>query len=270
MVLAPCIPGTRLDGQREPWLPGPCSPIGYGRGLGRLNLGLQDVGMITALRTRTPTQVREAVGGFAQKYVHDWERWLLASPEDRPKLFVKTLGKWQAARPAKLRRLRVRAGEHHPPYIEDLLGSAAAHLRDLANFDVGRAALPSRAERAALAGLWKTFSSLQQAGIASCVAITKAVLLVSDGRIGPAFDSQVRKQLGVGHLLSAREWIAILAEVSDDIQAFERKHRISLTTTVPREFATLGYGRLYDMALGPRSPNKDLQPTAAGVNRRHG
>ena len=39
MGLAPCIPGTRLDGRREPWLPGLCSPIGYGRGLGRLDLG---------------------------------------------------------------------------------------------------------------------------------------------------------------------------------------------------------------------------------------
>lgn len=186
-------------------------------------------------------------------------------------MFVRTLGKWQAARPAKLRRLRVRSGEHRPPYIEDLLNSAAPYLHGLANFSVGRATSPNRGERAALGGLWKVFSSLQQVGIASCVAITKAVLLVSDGRIGPAFDSQVRKELGVSHLLTARDWIAMLAEVSDDIQAFESTHRISFASAVPLEFAALGYGRLYDMALGPRSPNKDLQPPAASVDvRRRG
>src|SRR6266705_548356 len=42
MGLAPCIPGTPLDGRREPWLPGPCSPIGYHSRIDRLNLVRQE------------------------------------------------------------------------------------------------------------------------------------------------------------------------------------------------------------------------------------
>lgn len=227
--------------------------------------------MITALRTKTPTQVRSDVASFAAKYVGDWERWLLAPAHDRPKVFVKTLGKWQAVRPARLRRLRVRAGEHPPPYIEDLLSKAEPHLQALVGFNVGRAGALKRNERAALAGLWDTFSSLQQVGIASCVAITKAVLLLSDGRIGPAFDSQVRNKLRVTHLLGSADWITALTEVSDDIHAFEATHGVSLPSAVPPQFSTLAYGRLYDMALGPRSPNTDLQPTTASeMMRRRG
>ena len=211
--------------------------------------------MITTLRTKTPAQVQSDVAGFAATYVGDWERWLLAPTHDRPKVFVKTLGKWQAARPARLRRLRVRADEHSPPYIEDLLSNAAPLLQVLVDFNVGRAGAPNPSERAALAGLWNTFSSLQQVGIASCVAITKAVLLLSDGRIGPAFYSQVRNKLRVNHLLTSADWITAVTEVSDDIHAFEDTHGVSLPSAVPPQFSTLAYGRLYDMALGPRSPN---------------
>ena len=195
--------------------------------------------MITILRAKTPTRVHSDVLGFAAEYVRDWERWLLAPAHDRPKLFVKTLGKWQATRPAKLRRLRVRAGEHCSPYIEDLLSEAAPHLHDLTGFSVGRAGALNGSERAALAGLWSVFSTLQQVGIASCVAITKAVLLLSDGRIGPAFDSQVRKKLRVRRLLTPADWITALTEVSDDIRAFEGTHGVSFRSVVPPQFSAL-------------------------------
>jgi hypothetical protein len=117
---------------------------------------------------------------------------------------------------------------------------------------VGQAAPLTPIERTALQNLWDVFSSLQQVGTASCVAITKAVLLLSYGRIGPAFDSQVRKKLRIGHLLTAADWITALNDVSDDIRAFESTHGISLPHAVPPQFSTLAYGRLYDMALGPR------------------
>jgi len=214
--------------------------------------GLPGTIVITVLRNKTPAQVHVDVAGFALKYVRDWERSLLAPLHTRPQVFVKILGKWQAARPARLRRLRIRAAEHPPPYIEDLLAAAAPHFRTLARFRVGQPAAPTRSERSAVENLWNVFSSLQQTSAASCVAITKAVLLLSDGRIGPAFDSQVRKKLRVRHLLSASDWIAALTDISDDILAFEAAHGVSLPNAVPPQFSTLSYGRLYDMALGPR------------------
>lgn len=218
--------------------------------------------VITALRSKTPSQVRCDVAAFSAKYADDWKRWLLTPVHDRPEMFVKTLGKWQAARPRRLRRLRVGAGEHPRPYIEDLLSVAAPHLRTLGGFSVGRARALNRRERTALARLWNVFSSLPQVGEASCVAITKAVLLLSDGRIGPAFDSQVRKRLGVSHLLTHADWITALDGVSDDIQAFEGTHGVLLPNVVPRRFSTLANGRLYDMALGPRSSNSEMRRTS--------
>jgi hypothetical protein len=150
--------------------------------------------------------------------------------------------------------------EHTPPYIEDLLSLAAPHFDALAGFSVGRAGALNSSERTALVGLWKVFSSLKQDGTASCVAITKAVLLLSDGRIGPAFDSKVRKNLGVSDLRTHAAWITVLTEVSDDIRAFGGTHGVSLPSAVPPQFSTLAYGRLCDMALGPRQPCREKTP----------
>lgn len=86
---------------------------------------------------------------------------------------------------------------------------------------------------------------------ASCVGITKSVLLVTDGRIGPAFDRQVRMKLGAGRPSTPQEWLRLLEGVAADIEAFEKRYG-PLSELVPSDFAALAHGRLYDMALGPR------------------
>ena len=111
----------------------------------------------------------------------------------------------------------------------------------------------------ALHGLWATFSKLPQKGSASCVGITKAIMLLTNGRIGPAFDSIVRKKLGLkDHLRSSEEWIGVLRGISEDILAFEKLHG-RLADIVPDQFAGYQVGRLYDMVLGPgTSPSSAL------------
>ena len=74
---------------------------------------------------------------------------------------------------------------------------------------------------------------------------------MTDGRIGPALDSQVRQKLGVGRPATCREWLQILQDVGEDIAMFESAHG-PLAKAVPARFARIEYGRLYDMALGPR------------------
>ena len=44
----------------------------------------------------------------------------------------------------------------------------------------------------------------------------------------------------------------MFCEVSADIREFEAMNQQLLIDIVPPEFRYLGYGRLYDMALGPR------------------
>ncbi len=74
---------------------------------------------------------------------------------------------------------------------------------------------------------------------------------MTDGRIGPAFDSQVRAKLGVGRPATFQDWLLALQDIAEDIAMFESIHG-PLSKAVPVRFGGLAYGRLYDMALGPR------------------
>jgi hypothetical protein len=205
---------------------------------------------IEAIRKKTPRQVRAAVNRFAVRYAEDWEAWLAAHPDARPELFGRILRRWQTTRPLAMRRLRAEA-EHGAPFLDDLLESAAEPLSALGDLTVLTLAQRAPEQGEALTALWDIFSRLPTSGVASCVGITKAVLLLTDGRIGPAFDSQVRTKLGVGRPATCRDWLQTLQDIGEDIAMFESTHG-PLTKAVPARFAQLAYGRLYDMALGPR------------------
>jgi hypothetical protein len=206
--------------------------------------------VVEAIRGKTPRQVRAAVNGFAGRYVEDWQAWLAANQDTRPELFGRILRRWQATRPVAMRRLKAEA-QHGPPFLDDLLQWAAEPLSALKDLTVLTLARRSPRQDEALIALWEIFAGLPTAGLASCVGITKAVLLLTDGRIGPAFDSKVRSQLGVERPAMCRDWIQILEHIGDDIAVFESIHG-PLTKAVPSRFMHLAYGRLYDMALGPR------------------
>lgn len=205
---------------------------------------------IEAIRHKTPRQIAEAVNGFAIRYIEDWDYWVAAHSDARPDLFGRILRKWQATRPMAMRRLKREAG-HGPPFLDDLLESAADPLHELGDLSLVTIAYRTPKQDEALTTLWTIFSLLPTSGVASCVGITKAVLLLTDGRIGPAFDSQVRQKLGVERPTTCREWLQILVDVGEDITMFESVHG-PLATAVPVRFAQFAYGRLYDMALGPR------------------
>ncbi len=94
-------------------------------------------------------------------------------------------------------------------------------------------------------------------------------MLLTNGRIGPAFDSIVREKLGFKHhLKSSEEWIEVLRGISEDILCFEKLHGVKLAQVVPDELAAYQVGRLYDMVLGPgTSPlltKPPLEPAAIG------
>lgn len=207
---------------------------------------------IDALRNKTPRQVYDDVRGFSQRYVQDWTRWLAAPQPARCELFGKILRKWQATRPRAMRRLRAdNKATHTAPFLDDLLDQSAAPIIELGDLSILTIGDRSDTQNKALSSLWQTFTQLQTEGTSSCVGITKAILLLTNGRIGPAFDSQVRKKLRIAAPATCVEWVARLEEIADDILAFEAAHE-SFASAVPEHFAHLAYGRLYDMALGPR------------------
>lgn len=76
----------------------------------------------------------------------------------------------------------------------------------------------------ALKALWDSFSGLTTTPSASCVGISKAVLLLTDGRIGPALDSQVRTWLGISKPTTAAAWVGVLEGVGEDIAEFEARN----------------------------------------------
>ncbi len=205
---------------------------------------------VEAIRRKTPAQIRAAVDGFASRYVRDWDDWLAAGTNVRPELFGRILRKWQAARPGAVRRLR-REARHGAPFLDELLAEAEEPLHLMANLSVATVSERTPAQDEALAGLWSIFSRLRISGVTSCVGITKAILLLTDGKIGPAFDSRVRANLGVARPSTCSEWLQALENIAEDIAMFERANG-SLRDAVPPRFASLAYGRLYDMALGPR------------------
>jgi hypothetical protein len=202
------------------------------------------------IRNKTPSQLRAEVDGFAARYVQDWENWLNVGSAGRPMLFGRILRKWQATRPLPMRRLREET-QHGAPFLDDLLEAAAKPLRVVAGCSVLTITERTPEQTEAFQALWAVFSRLPLSGAASCVGITKALLLLTEGRIGPALDSRVRGKLGVGRPANCSEWLRILQEVAEDIAAFEHLHG-PIANVVPVRFAKLPLGRLYDMALGPR------------------
>ncbi len=206
---------------------------------------------IEALRKKSPRQVHDDISAYAERYTdHDWRAWLGAGEEGRAALFGSLLRKWQATRPLAMRRVREDAA-HEPPFLDELLAVALKELPVLGDLTVMTIPTRTADQTDALDRLWHILRQLPTSGAATCVGITKAVLLVTDGRIGPALDSQVRRALHVARAKTCEAWLTFLQDVAEDIAAFEAMHG-TLSEAAPPQWAHVGYGRLYDMALGPR------------------
>jgi hypothetical protein len=173
---------------------------------------------------------------------------------DRPAIleFKRILGKWQAVRPRRLARMdEPIAGTKTLPQVVDTATRLKARLGT-----VSLRTLPTagREERRALLDLWKLFaSSLADNGEAGCVGITKAIMLVTGGSIGPALDSRVRQELGIGSPTTGDAWLGVLDDVSRDLTAFELASGETLESFVQGTGRPVGVGRAYDMAAGPRA-----------------
>jgi hypothetical protein len=219
---------------------------------------------VSGIRNMTPAQVSEAVSGFASAYLNDWELWLSAPAEQRPVVLGQVLRRWQATRPHPMRRERA-AATHPAPYLEDLFADAQASIRVLGTLDLSTFGQRTEAQERSLRSLWGNFSRLTATGEASCVGITKSILLVTDGRIGPAFDSKVRTSLRLEPPRYSTDWIGMVDLIAGDVAAFESRHG-PLADAVPERFRHLAVGRLYDMVFGPGAPSRSGS-SRSGVSR---
>src|SRR5437773_1182620 len=151
---------------------------------------------VDAIRRWSTDQFAAAVDGFADRYKQDFAWWLLAHKEARPTEFGSVLRKWQATRGRVMRRSRIERA-HPPPYLDDLLADASFDA--LGSLTTTEIRSRSAAQDFALRKLWSTFGRLTIDGAEppKAVGITKAVILATDGRIGPALDTNVRESIRI-------------------------------------------------------------------------
>jgi hypothetical protein len=206
---------------------------------------------ISIVSEMTLEELAQAIRGFQKEYVTHWEDWLATPVPERASAFGSILRKWQAGRPRTMRRTRG-DGRHEAPFLEDLIAQAQQHLDALQDIRTPNLRAMQPFHRSALHALWDVFRNLTLERPATEVGISKAVLLLTNGRIGPAFDSNVRERLGIDRIQSPEDWISVLVQVGADIRGFEQKWGVSFNEAVPPEFRHLETGRLYDMVLGPR------------------
>ena len=205
------------------------------------------------------SQVEDKIKQYAQQYVKDWDRWLQVREEDPnsiPREFGKILGRWQACRPNKMRKIRYES-DHEPPFLEELIEEASDPLSALCEVEMTSDIVFTSEIKQALLQMWRIFKRLSyegktRGGLAGIVGISKAVMLLTEGRIGPAFDSNVKKKLGILNIDDPASWISELKEVARDIELFEQRNGCLLREAAPYDFSALHYGRLYDMVFGPR------------------
>ena len=151
-----------------------------------------------------------------------WDDWLAAGTNVRRNFSGVVLRKWQQpprGRPRAPAGGTARSGA----FLDELLAEAEEPLHLMANLSVATVSERTPAQDEALAGLWSIFSRLRISGVTSCVGITKAILLLTDGKIGPAFDSRVRANLGVARPSTCSEWLQALENIAEDIAMFERQ-----------------------------------------------
>lgn len=207
---------------------------------------------MSGIANLTVEQFQEKINCFRQIYVQHWDEWrqALQAKQNVASTFGKILRRWQACRPNTMRRTQQEA-QHSPPFLENLLLQSNQHIQALQKFDIRRQASLNWEAHRALELLWNILQDLcygpAQKGV---VAISKAVLLLTEGRVGPASDSNVQRVFFKP--INAQHWFDALKRVSEDIMKFGFANQCTLQQATPHAFADLHTGRIYDMALGPR------------------
>ncbi|WP_406821937.1 hypothetical protein ACJA3S_11580 [Pseudomonas sp. KnCO4] len=211
----------------------------------------------------TIAELKQRIARFNPVYVQHWSDWLNTPNQRRPHELKLTLGRWQACRGNPIRQLATTGATVHPaPYIDDLFAQALPYAQILSGFDMANPGSFNPQSINALHELWNNFERLSyernnparkrkapRHGLAGVVGISKAIMLVTNGRVGPAFDSKVRNGLQLkGKIESAGDWIDALRAASKDVTIFEKNNKTTLQIASGLD---LPAGRIHDMALGP-------------------
>ena len=204
---------------------------------------------IEFLRNKNEEEIRTLFCGFSQRYLKDihyfkktTDKFGLISPQSAMDLSL-LLKKWTACRPSSVNT-----------DILPLLKELEADLTTISDLDLRNIRGASPNEKEALTRIWsKLINGLCVPKKLSGVAPSKAILILTNGRLGPALDSHARAVLGLPEIVSVVEYFTIMYAISEDIAAFEEAHPpILIETLISEEWQPVFVGRAYDMAVGPR------------------
>jgi hypothetical protein len=202
----------------------------------------------------TTSEVLELIKDFDRGYVNDWNRWLRVSHDcdfqvtGIPFLvaseFRQIMWKWRACRPKPYRSATD---------LQSTLDSATEPLKRMGSADLRSLQAPSDVLTDAICGLWRIFEDgLCSKGKATEVGVSKAILLVTKGRIGPAFDSNVKTALNAWYVRDCGTYIKALGEIASQLAGFEDREGTTLDDLAKQAGRPAEVGRALDMVLGPR------------------
>jgi hypothetical protein len=196
----------------------------------------------------------ERIEAFNLRYVQDWRDWMRVSAScdcrapaigvEIAQEFKRIMGKWQACRPKTLRSVAE---------LQRTLASSAGPLALLGSADLRSFQTPDETLTGAVYSMWHVFEDgLCVQGQPTEVGVTKAILLVTNGRLGPAFDSNVKMKLNARYVTGPRTYLNALATVAGELAAFEAREQRSIEDLAAEAGRPAEVGRVVDMVLGPR------------------
>ncbi|MFZ0773883.1 MAG: hypothetical protein WAN08_20875 [Candidatus Sulfotelmatobacter sp.] len=211
--------------------------------------------MRPVLEHLSPSDVHDQINGFPRRYVQDWKNWLEVSTcfDAGPtpvsisvaQKFGEILWNWRAC-----------GRFQHPLDAMELfetLKKALPFLDALGDSNLRTFHFPTDSLRELIRSLWTVFyDGLCMKGTAGHVAITKAILLITRGRIGPAFDSNVKRALGIRYLPNSESLVSFLSSLAKQLLVFEDQYAVRIESLVPIDRGPVAVGRAVDMLLGPK------------------
>jgi hypothetical protein len=208
----------------------------------------------------TDSEAHERMRMFSVAYKQDWKDWVAVAGEVRSDAdvvaaaFRRVLRRWSAVR-SRMKGRVVRhcrtSADADDLCLDDLIAEARPFLNELGTLSLRDVSSLTHRQERALRMLWEIFRDLPTHGSANAVGITKAVKLLTLGRIGPAFDAVVCRNIQVQAPCSADEWIAALGAISEDLRYFERRSERRLEDLVEPAWRPVAVGRAFDMLAGP-------------------
>ncbi len=204
------------------------------------------------LQALTAAAAQEQIENFSCRYVQHWIEWLRVSEGHDFRAgstsiriaskFKRIMGSWKACRPKRLRETIE---------LQRTLDSITRPLLLLGLADLRCFQAPAQALVDGICGLWQIFEEGLCAGKATEVGVSKAILLVTKGRIGPAFDSNVKTKLKAWYVSDCNTYLKALADVARELAAFEAREA-NLEELAAQAGRPAAVGRALDMVFGPR------------------